>query len=88
MDNVTEGEDEDAADGGDEGVEEDGERLHGEGVADEERVEEEVLVLEDGEDPGGVEHLQGLGGHLQVHEAEPSPRPCCRGPKSAKSTAW
>ena len=44
--------DEDGDEGGHERVEEYGQRLHGERVADEERAEEQVLVLNDGEDPG------------------------------------
>lgn len=65
--------DEDGDEGGHERVEEYGQRLHGERVADEERAEEQVLVLDDGEDPGGVEPVlwcAGLGEHLEVDEAE------------------
>jgi hypothetical protein len=55
--NLPEGEDErDGDEDGDVGrherVEEYGQRLHGERVADEERAEEQVLVLDDREDPG------------------------------------
>lgn len=42
--------DEDGDEGRHERVEEYGQRLHGERVADEERAEEQVLVLDDGED--------------------------------------
>lgn len=65
--------DEDGDVGRDERVEEYGQRLHGERVADEERAEEQVLVLHDREDPLGVElvlWLSGLGEHLEVDEAE------------------
>lgn len=74
--------DEDGDVGRHERVEEYGQRLHGERVADEERAEEQVLVLDDREDPGGVELVlgrAGLGEHLEVdeaegHEAEGEPR--------------
>lgn len=74
--------DEDGDVGRHERVEEYGQRLHGERVSDEERAEEQVLVLHDGEDPGGVELVlgrAGLGEHLEVdeaegHEAEGEPR--------------
>lgn len=68
-DDLTKGEDErdgdeDGPEGGHERVQEDRQRLHGEGVADEERAEQQVLVLDDGHDPGGVEPVlrrAGLG---------------------------
>jgi hypothetical protein len=57
MPHLTEGEDErdgdeDGAEGRDERVQKYRQRLHGEGVADEEGAEEQVLVLDDRQDPG------------------------------------
>lgn len=65
--------DEDGDVGRHERVEEYGQRLHGERVADEERAEEQVLVLHDGQDLCGVELVlwrPRLGEHLEVDEAE------------------
>lgn len=75
---LTEGEDErdgdeDGAEGRDERVQKYRQRLHGEGVADEEGAEEQVLVLDDRQDPGGVVLVRrgaGLGEDLEVDEAE------------------
>jgi hypothetical protein len=87
MPHLTEGEDErdgdeDGAEGRDERVQKYRQRLHGEGVADEEGAEEQVLVLDDRQDPGGVVLVRrgaGLGEDLEVdeaerHEAEGEPR--------------
>jgi len=62
--------DEDGDVGRHERVEEYGQRLHGERVADEERAEEQVLVLHDGEDPGCAPRERGARATRDTHSLE------------------